>query len=51
MTTDTQINARATPEQKAAWAAAAKADGRTLAGWIRARLDEAARKAQPPVTP
>lgn len=35
---------RASPDQLQAWQAAAEADDRSLASWIRDRLDRAAKK-------
>jgi uncharacterized protein (DUF1778 family) len=40
-----RYNLAADPEQIATWQAAAEADGRTLASWIRVVLDRAAKKA------
>jgi uncharacterized protein (DUF1778 family) len=39
-----RLELRSTTRQKAAWMAAAEADGRTLSSWIARTLDQAAKK-------
>jgi len=43
---DQLLHIRCTAEQKQAWQAAAKADDRSLASWVKSRLNAAADKEQ-----